>query len=200
MTLPGFLDAIRAQRVVPVLRLGSATEAVDAASTLLAQGLLVVELTATTPDWEKALRELRTASPDGALIGLGSVVDPATARTAIDSGAGFLVSPWSARPVRSVADDAGVPFMSGAFSPAEVAAAAALGPVKLFPAHVGGPEMLRSLLALLPDAVVVPTGGITLDEVPSWLSAGAHAVGVGSDLLRPGATERLRRLLAEGPA
>ncbi len=187
MSLEGFLEHIHQQRVLPVLRVGSAEEAVKAAQTLLNEGLRIVELTATTPDWGTALRELQAKARAGALVGLGSVVDEATARSAVEAGAGFLVSPWAAPSVRKVAAEAGIPFLEGAFSPGEVAAAAALGPVKLFPAHVGGPPMLSSLRALLPDAVVVPTGGIAIDDVPAWLEAGAHAVGVGSDLLRPGA-------------
>jgi len=192
-----FLERIHRQRVLPVLRLGSADEALAAAQSLLRQRLRVIELTATTPDWMNVLRKLQTAVPDDALVGLGSVVDEATARAAVDAGASFLVSPWPSPMVRAVARDAGMPFLEGAFSPGEFAAVAERGPVKLFPAHVGGPQMLRSLLALLPDAVVVPTGGISLHDVTAWLSAGAHAVGVGSDLLRPGAAEVLRPLLED---
>lgn len=198
MSVESFLERIHQQRVLPVLRLSSADAAVAAAQELLRQGLGVIELTATTPDWQKALQDLQTTTSDDALVGMGSVVDEATARAAVGAGASFLVSPWPAPRVRAVAAGAGVPFLEGAFSPREVAAGAALGPVKLFPAHVGGPPMLRSLLALLPDAVVVPTGGIDLADVAAWLSAGAHAVGVGSDLLRPGAAEVLNALL-EGP-
>lgn len=200
MSDEGFLQQLHHQQVLPVLRVDSAAEGVEAATTLLRQGLQVVELTATTPHWDKALHELRAGSRDDALVGLGSVLDETTARAAIDAGARFLVSPWPAPAVRRVAADAGVPFLEGTFSPSEVAAAAALGPVKLFPAHVGGPEMLRSLRALLPDAVVVPTGRLSIDDVPAWLAAGAHAVGIGTDLLRPGAVERLHDLLqAAGP-
>lgn len=198
MNLEGFLQQIHQQRVLPVLRLASAGEAVDAAQALLSEGLRVIELTATTSDWERALIELQAEARDDALIGLGSVVDETTARSAVEAGARFLVSPWPSPSVRLVATDARIPFLEGAFSPAEVAAAAALGPVKLFPAHVGGPTMLRSLRALLPDAVVVPTGGIATEDVPAWLSAGAHAVGVGSDLLRPGAIARLHTVLQRG--
>lgn len=65
----------------------------------------------------------------------------------------------------------------------EVLTAAEYGVAKLFPAHVGGVDYLRSLLAVAPDAKIVPTGGISLVDVPVWLSAGAVAVGVGRDLL-----------------
>lgn len=197
MTPADFLDLLHRQRVLPVLRLDSGEAAVAAATALLGSGLSMVELTATTPEWPEALRQVgATAQASaGSVVGLGTVTDATIAEKALAAGAQFLVSPWSAPEVRAVAADAGVPFLEGAFTPGEVATAAALGPVKLFPAAVGGPGLLRSVRDVLPDAVIVPTGGIALADVPTWLSAGAHAVGVGSDLLRPGAAEQLARLL-----
>jgi 2-dehydro-3-deoxyphosphogluconate aldolase / (4S)-4-hydroxy-2-oxoglutarate aldolase len=94
-----------------------------------------------------------------------------------------------------------VPAIGGGFSPAEVLAAADRGVAKLFPAHVGGIQLMTSLLALAPGARIVPTGGVALAAVPDWLAAGAFAVGVGSDL-RPGeeAEELLRSIRAEAAA
>jgi 2-dehydro-3-deoxyphosphogluconate aldolase / (4S)-4-hydroxy-2-oxoglutarate aldolase len=176
------LEAIGAARVLPVLRTARADEAVAQARTVLAAGLGVVELTATTPGWAAALGALRTEAP-AATIGLGTVVDAATAEEAAALGAAFLVSPWPAPAARAVAERAGVPFLEGGLTPAELAAAAGRGVAKLFPAHVGGPAYLRSMLAVLPGARIVPTGGIRLEDVPAWLDAGAFAVGVGSDVV-----------------
>lgn len=195
----GVIDRLRRQRVLPVLRLPSAAEATAAAAAMFGHGLEVVELTATTPDWATALRDARREAPQGALVGLGTVTSGALATQAVEAGAQFLVSPWPAADVRVIAQRAGLPFLEGAFTPGEVAAAAAHGPVKVFPAHVGGPSFLVSLRQLLPDADLVPTGGIALEAVPDWLRAGACAVGVGSDLLRPGAADRLRSRLAAFP-
>jgi 2-dehydro-3-deoxyphosphogluconate aldolase / (4S)-4-hydroxy-2-oxoglutarate aldolase len=64
--------------------------------------------------------------------------------------------------------------------------AARFGVAKLFPAHVGGIAYLRSLLAVEPQARIMPTGGIPLVEAGKWLAAGAFAVGIGSDLTAPG--------------
>ncbi|MFE9691869.1 bifunctional 4-hydroxy-2-oxoglutarate aldolase/2-dehydro-3-deoxy-phosphogluconate aldolase [Micromonospora sp. NPDC005806] len=194
--MSGVLELLRRQRVLPVLRLPSAAQATAGATAMFGYGLRVVELTATTPDWAAALRDTRRAAPRGTLVGLGTVTSGALAIQAVEAGAQFLVSPWPAPDVRAVAQNAGLPFLEGAFTPGEVAAAAAHGPVKVFPAHVGGPSFLVSLRQLLPEADLVPTGGIALEAVPDWLRAGACAVGVGSDLLRPGAADRLRSLLA----
>jgi 2-dehydro-3-deoxyphosphogluconate aldolase/(4S)-4-hydroxy-2-oxoglutarate aldolase len=155
----------------------------------------VVELTATTACWAEALHAVR-AEPSAAAVGLGTVVDAETASAAMAAGAAFLVSPWAAPAVREVAESAGVPFLEGALSPTEIAAAAARGPVKVFPASSVGPEHLRALRPLLPAAILVPTGGIRLEDVPTWLAAGAYAVGVGADLLAGDLTERLAALRA----
>lgn len=179
------LETLGRQRVLPVLRTATAGEAVTAALGAVAAGLTVVELTATTPGWAQALARVRAERP-GALVGIGTVTSADLAREAVDGGAAFLVSPWPVPAARAVAQAAGIAFVEGAFTPAEVADGASRGPVKVFPAHLGGPAYLRSLRQVLPDAVFVPTGGIALDDVPAWLAAGAHAVGVGGDLFRDG--------------
>ena len=174
------VDRIGVSQLVPVLRLPDAPAAVRAASQCFAAGLDVVELTATTTGWARALAELRAAEPER-LIGLGTVLDSDTARQALDSGADFLVSPCPAPAVREAAGDA--VFIEGGWTVAEVLDAGRRGAAKLFPAHVGGVQYLRTLLAIDPQLQVIPTGGIRLADVRSWLDAGAFAVGVGTDLL-----------------
>lgn len=190
------VDLLRSQRVLPVLRLPSAAAASTAAEQMFASGLGVVELTATTESWETAVRDALRGAPPDAQLGLGTVLDARTAKRAIDAGVAFLVTPWPVPEVRAAADDAAVPLIEGAFTPAEIADGVRRGPTKVFPAHVGGPSYISSLLAVLPGADLIPTGGVTLADVGLWLRAGAAAVGVGSDLLRPGAVQQLRDLLA----
>lgn len=190
------LELIRAARVVPVVRRPSAAEATELCRRLLVLGSPVIELTATTPDWPIVLDALRRDSPD-TTVGVGTVTSPETARRAAREGASFLVSPYPAAEVRAVADDHGVPFIEGGFTPAELAAASAAGVAKLFPASSAGTRHLKAVLDVLPGARIIPTGGITLDQVGDWLAAGAYAVGVGTDLAtRPDAAEVLRGLLA----
>jgi 2-dehydro-3-deoxyphosphogluconate aldolase/(4S)-4-hydroxy-2-oxoglutarate aldolase len=179
MALAGVL---RGARVVPVIRVNDPAAALDVLGRVADAGLPVAELTATTPGWADALAEARLRWP-GLLTGLGTVVTAADARKAAGLGAGFLVSPYPAAGVRDVAADAGLPFIEGGVTPAEIAAAASRGIAKLFPAHVGGTQYLRSLLSILPDALIVPTGGIAPPAAADWLRAGALAVGVGRALL-----------------
>ncbi|MGI9110995.1 MAG: bifunctional 4-hydroxy-2-oxoglutarate aldolase/2-dehydro-3-deoxy-phosphogluconate aldolase [Gaiellaceae bacterium] len=187
-------DSIGAARLLPVLRLATADAADRLVRELAAAGLRALELTATTPGWEELLEGLSMELPQ-LLFGVGTLTTAAGAERAVAAGADFLVSPHAAPEVRRVASAADVLFVEGAFSPGEVAAAAAHGPAKLFPASIGGPAYLRSLLAIIPQASIIPTGGVSVEEVPAYLAAGAFAVGVGSDLLAPGAGERAHALI-----
>jgi 2-dehydro-3-deoxyphosphogluconate aldolase / (4S)-4-hydroxy-2-oxoglutarate aldolase len=176
-----FAEQVARARIIPVLRTSTADEAVSAARTCFDAGLPMVEFTATTPDWPRALERVRADHPD-ALIGLGTVRSAEQALRALDAGADFVVSPCPAPAVRAALDGR-LPYVEGGMSVGEVLAAAEYGVAKLFPAHVGGVAYLRSLLAIAPGAQLVPTGGIALADVPAWLAAGAVAVGVGRDLL-----------------
>jgi 2-dehydro-3-deoxyphosphogluconate aldolase / (4S)-4-hydroxy-2-oxoglutarate aldolase len=167
--------------VVPVVREDGAERALVVAGWLIEQGLDVVELTASTPGWEPAVGELRASAPD-VIVGVGTLRTRADAERAVAAGAQFLVTPCPAPEVRAVADAADVPLLEGGFTPGEVLAATDRGIAKLFPAHVGGTALLRSILALSPGARIVPTGGIRLANLPAWLDAGAYAVGIGSEL------------------
>ncbi|MEW2135863.1 bifunctional 4-hydroxy-2-oxoglutarate aldolase/2-dehydro-3-deoxy-phosphogluconate aldolase [Streptomyces sp. NPDC005409] len=191
-------DVMAAQRLLPVLRHADADEAVRHTTALLAAGCRAVELTTTTPGWADALaRTLRLRDAHGrrALLGVGTVTTGAQAETALDAGAAFLISPYPAPEVREVAERRGAVFIEGGFTPGEIASAVrAAGAAKVFPAHVGGPGFLRSLRAVLPDAVLIPTGGIRPAEVPGWLAAGATAVGIGNGL--PTAPRELAALFA----
>jgi 2-dehydro-3-deoxyphosphogluconate aldolase / (4S)-4-hydroxy-2-oxoglutarate aldolase len=185
MELTDVCSVIGAARLLPVLRVASADQALALTERLVDAGLPAVELTATTAGWADAVAALRSRAGD-LVVGAGTITTADDARAAVDAGAHFLVSPYPAPAVRPVADGAGIPFIEGGSTPGEVADAASRGVAKLFPAHVGGPTYLRSLSAVLPGARIIPTGGIRLADVGDWLRAGAFAVGVGSDLTAPG--------------
>ena len=188
------LEAMRAQRIVPVIRTEDGGEARARARRCVEAGLALVELTTTIPAWEDLLRESRSECPNG-IFGMGTVTTAEQAKAALDAGAAFLVSPRAAPEVRSAGDAGGVPVIEAGFTPTELAAVGAGRVAKLFPAHVGGPAYLRSLRATMPDLRLVPSGGISLGDVPEWLGAGAYAVAVGSDLTAaPELADRLRAL------
>ncbi|MET9885497.1 bifunctional 4-hydroxy-2-oxoglutarate aldolase/2-dehydro-3-deoxy-phosphogluconate aldolase [Streptomyces sp. NPDC006430] len=178
--------ALAAQGLLPVLRNADADEAVRRTTALLAAGCRAIELTTSTPGWAEAVARtapLTDAHDRPALIGVGTVTTTAEAESALAAGAAFLISPYPAPEVRAVATRRGAVFVEGGFTPGEIASAVrAAGAAKVFPAHVGGPQFIRSLKAVLPEALFITTGGIRPDETRQWLDAGATAVGIGTGL------------------
>jgi 2-dehydro-3-deoxyphosphogluconate aldolase/(4S)-4-hydroxy-2-oxoglutarate aldolase len=124
------------------------------------------------------------ASNKDLLIGVGSVIDPESARMAILSGAQFIVTPVSKQSVIEMAHRYDVPIFSGAFSPGEILAAYEWGAdvIKVFPADTLGMAYFKALRGPMPQLQLMPTGGVTLDNAGDWLKAGACAVGIGSAL------------------
>lgn len=191
--------AIERARCIGILRASSAAQAAAAGRALVSGGLAVIEVAFTTPDAPAAIAELRAACPD-ALVGAGTVLDPAAAFAAVRAGAQFLVSPLLSDDVLRAGHRYGVAVFPGASTPAEINAAMELGAdaVKLFPAGSLGTGFLRSVAAAMPQVPFIPTGGIAAADARDWLAAGAIAVGIGGDLTRgdPAAIEERARSLS----
>lgn len=192
--------ALKQGRVIGIVRTSDAGAAVTLGRALLAAGLPAVEVALTTPDGIDAVRTLASEASEGTLVGAGTVLDGETARAAIRAGAKFLVAPGLAPGMVRAAQRYGVAALPGAATATEVTAALEAGAdlVKLFPAASYGIGHLRALHAALPQAPLVPTGGVGPEDAAEWLSAGAAAVGVGGSLTRGGPSQagtQARRLL-----
>ncbi|HEX2781323.1 MAG TPA: bifunctional 4-hydroxy-2-oxoglutarate aldolase/2-dehydro-3-deoxy-phosphogluconate aldolase [Gemmatimonadaceae bacterium] len=192
---------------IAVVRLPAGTHALRAVEAILAGGVRAIELTMTTPGALGILAELRQAFGDDVLAGMGSLLDAEGTRRAIDAGARYVVSPVFRPAVIEEAHRLGVAAMPAGFTPTEILAAHEAGAdvVKVTPAEVLGPAFIKGVLAPIPFLKLMPTGGVTPDNVGEWLRAGAVAVGVGSALVDPklvaagdfaALTERARRMVA----
>jgi len=183
------LAALRAATVVAVLRAPSAEAGIRATAALIAGGVTGIEITYSTPDAAAVIREVRAQHGDGVYLGAGTVLDPGQAVEAVEAGVQFLVSPGTEAKLAAVMLDTGATVLSGALTPSEVMATLACGVhvVKLFPASLGGVAYLKALRGPFPDVAIVPTGGVTVENLGDWLAAGAVAVGAGSDLCPPAA-------------
>lgn len=184
---------IREIGIVPVVRAGSAEEAVAAAEAICAGGIPILEITMTVPGAVETIRELSNRMGDRVLIGAGTVLDADTANRCIDAGARFVVSPSLDVPTIEACRKRGVPVFPGALTPTEVVTAwkAGASAVKIFPANaVGGASYLKSLKAPLPQVEMIPTGGVSLKTVAEFIAAGAIALGVGADLVDVAALRR----------
>lgn len=171
-------DVITTERVIPVARGLDGSTAPALAGALLEGGLSTLEVTVEGSGGFDALESLRDR---GVTVGAGTVVSIDQAAKAMAAGARFLVSPHLDIELVDWAQDNDVPLIPGALTPTEVAMAWRHQPpaVKIFPAHVGGPDYLKSLLGPYPDLALIPTGGVDGDNVGTFVSAGAVAVGVG---------------------
>jgi len=176
-----FLERLRAERMVAIVRATEADDAVRVGRALLACGVHLVEVTLTTRDALAAIETLRMDAPDPAMIGAGTVLTKRQAHDAVDAGAQFLVTPA----VTEAIEGAEVPVLAGAYTASEAYAAMAAGAtaVKLFPASAGGPAYLKALRDPFPTIPFVPVGGVTLDQVAPYLIAGAIALGVGGPIM-----------------
>ena len=181
------LRAILDLGVVAVVRLSSSAPAFAVADALRDGGVRAIEVTLTTPRALETIAALTKAHGSDLLIGAGSVLDADAAQRAIDAGATFLVSPVFRRDVLTVAHKHDVPAMPGAFTPNEILVAHEAGAdvVKVFPADTLGSAFIRSVLAPMPFLRLMPTGGVTPENVGEWFTAGVVAVGLGSALVDP---------------
>jgi 2-dehydro-3-deoxyphosphogluconate aldolase/(4S)-4-hydroxy-2-oxoglutarate aldolase len=157
-------------RVVPVLTAENAEDAEHACRAILAGGLTSVEITFRTAAAVEAIR--RASLIDGLEVGAGTVLSESQLEAALDAGARFVVAPSLNEVVVRAAREAGFPFVPGVGTPTEIDRARELGCeiVKLFPASlVGGPAFVKAVSPVFPDVRYVPTGGITLENLPEYL-------------------------------
>lgn len=188
------------QRVFAIVRSDSYEHATAAADTLLGAGIGSLEISLTTPYGLEAITMLRRETGSDCVIGAGTVLDATSARQAVDAGARFLVSPSLDGEVIRTGHRYGIPVFPGVATPTEMVTALELGAdaLKLFPASGCSPRWLKDVRAALPQAPLLPTGGVTLDNAPDWIAAGAVACGMGSALAegdRETVTKRVTELL-----
>jgi 2-dehydro-3-deoxyphosphogluconate aldolase/(4S)-4-hydroxy-2-oxoglutarate aldolase len=171
--------------LVPVLRAESVEKALALAEAIAAGGVTVLEVTMTVPGAIQVMRKLAESRPD-ILIGAGTVLDAETARMCILEGAKFVVSPALNVKTIEMCHRYSIAVLPGALTPTEIVTAWEAGAdvVKVFPCSaLGGAKYLTTLKGPLPHIDLIPTGGVSLATAAEFLSAGAFALGVGSDLV-----------------
>ena len=181
----GILD----RRMVAIVRAGTPDAALQMAEACIAGGITALEVAFTTPDTVGVLKALRQRHGADVMLGAGTVLDPETARHAILAGAQFIISPSVNVETIKIAQRYQVLAMPGAMTPTEIGLALDAGAdiIKVFPAEVFGPSYIKALKAPLPQAPLMPTGGVTVENLADWFASGATAVGIGSSLTGPAA-------------
>jgi 2-dehydro-3-deoxyphosphogluconate aldolase/(4S)-4-hydroxy-2-oxoglutarate aldolase len=181
------LDAITGTGALLIVRLDSAEEALAVSEAAIEGGMRALEITLSVPGALDVISKLSTRyGKDGVVVGAGTVLDDHAAHACISAGAGLLVSPNLNPAMIATANRYQAVTVSGAFTPSEIVDTMQAGAdiVKLFPAEFVGPDYVRTVTAPLPQAPLMPAGGVTPDNVKTWFDAGVVAVGVGSSVTR----------------
>ena len=182
ITLKNILDS----GVVAVIRAESKDEAVKISKACIEGGIKSIEVTYTVPGTSKVIEALKNEFGDSLEIGAGTVLDSETARGALLSGASYIVSPGFDEATAKLCNRYQIPYMPGCLTITEMLRALESGVdiIKLFPGSAFGAEYIKAVKGPIPQLNIMPTGGVSLDNVKNWINMGAVAVGIGSDLTK----------------
>ncbi len=178
------LKEILSGGVIAILRVRNNEKVIPAARAIVEGGVRPIEISMNTPGAIDLLPEL--AALERVIPGIGTVTDATTVKEAIEAGAQFVVSPITKKEIIDVCHDQGKPVFSGALTPREVFSAWEMGAdvVKIFPAGTLGMGYIKALKAPFPNIRLMPTGGVTPENIDRWFDIGASCVGVGSSFAR----------------
>ena len=178
------LDELKASGVVAVVRGKSHEEARGYMEACLKGGIKSLELTYTIPNVCELIKEY--SSHAEALIGVGSVLNGKMASDAIEAGAKYVVSPGYSEEVNKVCKEMNVLYLPGCMTVSEIMKAMDAGNkmIKLFPGDVFGAKYVKAIKAPIPNVEIMPTGGVSVDNIEEWFANGVSCVGVGSSLIK----------------
>lgn len=187
--------------LVAIIRGVTPAEAAEIGRALFEGGIRIVEVPLNSPQPFDSIRNIAEAIGEEALVGAGTVLDPADVARVKEAGGRIIVSPNTDTQVIRATVDAGLVSSPGFFTPSEVFAALDAGAhaLKLFPAEAASPRMVKAIRAVLPkDVPLLVVGGVTPDTLNGWLDAGANGFGLGGGIYKPGqnAGETLARARA----
>ena len=171
--------------IVAVVRAESTDKAERIVDACIEGGVAAIELTFTVPHADKVIEHLANKyTPEQIILGAGTVMDAATARIAMLSGAQYIVSPYFDPETVKMCNRYRVAVMPGIMSVREGVMAMEAGAdiLKVFPGDLFGPKIIKDIRGPIPYAKMMPTGGVNTDNVGEWIKAGAVAVGAGSSL------------------
>ena len=178
------LDELKSSGVVAVVRGKSHEEARGYMEACLKGGIKSLELTYTIPNVCELIKEY--SSHAEALIGVGSVLNGKMASDAIEAGAKYVVSPGYSEEVNKVCKEMNVLYLPGCMTVSEIMKAMDAGNkmIKLFPGDVFGAKYVKAIKAPIPNVEIMPTGGVSVDNIEEWFANGVSCVGVGISLIK----------------
>lgn len=178
--------------VVAVVRAESKEQAIQISEACIKGGIAGIEITFTVQGATEIIQDLSLfyQRNNNVVIGAGTVLDATTARIAILAGAQYIVSPAFNKETAKLCNLYQIPYMPGCMTITEMKTALEAGAdiIKLFPGNAFGPEFIKAVKAPLPQINLMPTGGVSLENVDQWIKNGCIAVGVGGNLVAPAKT------------
>lgn len=174
--------------LVAVIRGNSKEDGVNISKATIKGEIKAIEVAYTTPDASSVIEELTSLykEDDSVVIGAGTVLDVTTARLAILAGADFVVSPSFDKEVAKVCNLYQIPYLPGCMTITEINTALTYGVdiIKVFPGDIVGPRFIKDVKGPLPHVNLMPTGGVSLENMEEWFNNGVVAVGIGSNLTK----------------
>ncbi len=176
-------EQITTHKIIAILRGAPPADVVQIATALYEGGIRLLEITMNSEKPLQAIEEVAAKLGDTMIIGAGTVLDAATAADAVSAGARFILSPIVKEQVIAATKKLGVVSIPGAYTATEIYTAWEAGAdiIKVFPAT--SPAYIKDIAGPLPHIPLLPTGGITLDNISAYLNTGAVGFGVGSALV-----------------
>ena len=192
------LQRIKEVGIVSVIRAASHEEALGYVDASVKGGIIAVELTYSIPNLPPLLEKVVKEYPQ-AIVGVGSVLNKQMALDAINAGVAFVVSPGFSDEVNEICHEKGITYLPGCMTVTEVMNAMNKGNkmIKLFPGELFGQGYIKAIKAPIPHVEIMPTGGVTVDNVQEWFKAGVSCVGVGSSLFKSGDLTVIENLAKE---
>jgi 2-dehydro-3-deoxyphosphogalactonate aldolase len=187
--------------LVAILRGVQPAEAESICAALERAGICIVEVPLNSPNPLESISILSRSFASRMLIGAGTLTEPSQVGEVAAAGGRMIVTPHADTAIVRAAKAAGLFAIPGFFNPTEAFALLQAGAdaIKLFPAEVLGPPMLKALRAVLPkSAIIIPVGGVGTEQIAPWMAAGALGLGIGSAIYKPGDDARIveRKALA----
>jgi len=179
------LSRITETGLVGIVRTDNSSQASRIVEACAEGGAGAIEITFTVPGAAGVIEELAQRYPGEQIaLGAGTVLDPETARIAILAGAQFIVSPSLNTATARLCNRYQIPYLPGAGTIREIVEAMESGAdiIKIFPGETLGPAFVKAARAPLPQASLMPTGGVSIDNAAEWIMAGSVALGVGGSL------------------
>ncbi len=182
------LDKITDHRMIGILRGYGTEDALKIVGAMMDSGFNVVEVALNSPEAKATLKVLKETFGEDIVLGAGTVLNTEDAQDCIDAGAEFLLSPVYSRDVLDFASERECLYIPGCYTPTEIynAQNAGAGMVKVFPAGQLKSGYIKDVLAPMNDLILLPTGGVTPENINEFLDAGAKAAGVSSALVPKG--------------